>query len=146
MSENTKSLNFLEQIIEEDLAGGMLANSLRFRFPPEPNGYLHIGHTKAIGISFGLGEKYGAPVNLRFDDTNPAKEEQATDRAYRIGQTRDVYVHYPMAVAEDFATFDTVIHQLLFNKRQLSEAALYPTIAAEVTKNELFDKVMEAVA
>ena len=50
--------------------------SLRFRFPPEPNGYLHIGHTKAIGISFGLGEKYNAPVNLRFDDTNPAKEEQ----------------------------------------------------------------------
>ncbi|MBT8309403.1 MAG: glutamine--tRNA ligase/YqeY domain fusion protein, partial [Flavobacteriaceae bacterium] len=47
-----------------------------FRFPPEPNGYLHIGHTKAIGISFGLGEKYNAPVNLRFDDTNPVKEEQ----------------------------------------------------------------------
>ena len=44
--------------------------------PPEPNGYLHIGHTKAIGISFGLGEQYNAPVNLRFDDTNPAKEEQ----------------------------------------------------------------------
>ncbi|MCL4131467.1 UNVERIFIED_CONTAM: hypothetical protein GTU68_027565 [Idotea baltica] len=54
----------------------MPKNHLRFRFPPEPNGYLHIGHTKAIGISFGLGEKYSAPVNLRFDDTNPAKEEQ----------------------------------------------------------------------
>ena len=54
----------------------MPKNHLRFRFPPEPNGYLHIGHTKAIGISFGLGEKYNAPVNLRFDDTNPAKEEQ----------------------------------------------------------------------
>ena len=54
----------------------MPKDKLRFRFPPEPNGYLHIGHTKAIGISFGLGEKYGAPVNLRFDDTNPAKEEQ----------------------------------------------------------------------
>ena len=76
MSETTKSLNFLEQIIEEDLASGMPVNNLRFRFPPEPNGYLHIGHTKAIGISFGLGEKYNAPVNLRFDDTNPAKEEQ----------------------------------------------------------------------
>lgn len=58
------------------MANGMSANNLRFRFPPEPNGYLHIGHTKAIGISFGLGEKYNAPVNLRFDDTNPAKEEQ----------------------------------------------------------------------
>ncbi len=76
MSEENKSLNFLEHIIEEDLANGMPKDDLRFRFPPEPNGYLHIGHTKAIGISFGLGEKYNAPVNLRFDDTNPAKEEQ----------------------------------------------------------------------
>ncbi|WGD35804.1 glutamine--tRNA ligase/YqeY domain fusion protein [Olleya sp. YS] len=76
MSEDKKSLNFLEQIIEEDLANGLDQSKLRFRFPPEPNGYLHIGHTKAIGISFGLGEKYNAPVNLRFDDTNPAKEEQ----------------------------------------------------------------------
>ncbi|WP_418511964.1 glutamine--tRNA ligase/YqeY domain fusion protein [Corallibacter sp.] len=76
MSEETKSLNFIEHIIEEDLANGLSKDKLRFRFPPEPNGYLHIGHTKAIGISFGLGEKYNAPVNLRFDDTNPAKEEQ----------------------------------------------------------------------
>ena len=76
MSEENKSLNFLEHIIEEDLANGMPKENLRFRFPPEPNGYLHIGHTKAIGISFGLGETYNAPVNLRFDDTNPAKEEQ----------------------------------------------------------------------
>ncbi|MGJ8743888.1 glutamine--tRNA ligase/YqeY domain fusion protein [Polaribacter sp.] len=76
MSEEKKSLNFLEQIIEEDLANGMPKENLRFRFPPEPNGYLHIGHTKAIGISFGLGLDYNAPVNLRFDDTNPAKEEQ----------------------------------------------------------------------
>ena len=76
MSEETKSLNFIEHIIEEDLSNGFPKSSLRFRFPPEPNGYLHIGHTKAIGISFGLGEKYNAPVNLRFDDTNPEKEEQ----------------------------------------------------------------------
>ncbi len=76
MSEDKKSLNFLEQIIEEDLTNGLDQSKLRFRFPPEPNGYLHIGHTKAIGISFGLGERYNAPVNLRFDDTNPAKEEQ----------------------------------------------------------------------
>ena len=76
MSEATKSLNFIEHIIEEDLKNGMPQNHLRFRFPPEPNGYLHIGHTKAIGISFGLGERYNAPVNLRFDDTNPTKEEQ----------------------------------------------------------------------
>jgi glutaminyl-tRNA synthetase len=76
MSQEKKSLNFIEQIIEADLSNGMSRDSLRFRFPPEPNGYLHIGHTKAIGISFGLGEYYNAPVNLRFDDTNPAKEEQ----------------------------------------------------------------------
>ncbi|CAL2079840.1 glutamine--tRNA ligase/YqeY domain fusion protein [Tenacibaculum sp. 190524A02b] len=76
MSDEKKSLNFIEQIIEEDLGNGMPKENLRFRFPPEPNGYLHIGHTKAIGISFGLGEHYNAPVNLRFDDTNPAKEEQ----------------------------------------------------------------------
>ncbi len=76
MSEAKRSLNFIEQIIEEDLTNGLSKDNLRFRFPPEPNGYLHIGHTKAIGISFGLGEYYNAPVNLRFDDTNPAKEEQ----------------------------------------------------------------------
>ncbi|WP_254097289.1 glutamine--tRNA ligase/YqeY domain fusion protein [Aquimarina sp. Aq107] len=76
MTEEKKSLNFLEHIVEEDLANGMNPKDLRFRFPPEPNGYLHIGHTKAIGISFGLGLTYDAPVNLRFDDTNPAKEEQ----------------------------------------------------------------------
>ncbi len=76
MTEEHKPLNFLEQIVEEDLANDYSKEDLRFRFPPEPNGYLHIGHCKAICISFGLGEKYGAPVNLRFDDTNPAKEEQ----------------------------------------------------------------------
>ncbi|WP_379970029.1 glutamine--tRNA ligase/YqeY domain fusion protein [Epilithonimonas sp. UC225_85] len=74
--EEKKSLNFIEQIIEEDLENGLDSSKLRFRFPPEPNGYLHIGHTKAICINFGLGQKYNAPVNLRFDDTNPAKEEQ----------------------------------------------------------------------
>ena len=68
--------NFIEQIINEDLDAGLKKESLCFRFPPEPNGYLHIGHAKAIAINFGLGEKYGAPVNLRFDDTNPSKEEQ----------------------------------------------------------------------
>ena len=76
MEEEKKSLNFIEQIIENDLENGLPKDKLRFRFPPEPNGYLHIGHTKAICINFGLGEKYNAPVNLRFDDTNPEKEEQ----------------------------------------------------------------------
>ena len=76
MSEEKKSLNFLEQIVEEDLANGLPKEKLRFRFPPEPNGYLHIGHAASICLNFGLGLKYNAPVNLRFDDTNPAKEEQ----------------------------------------------------------------------
>ncbi|EAQ47852.1 glutamine--tRNA ligase/YqeY domain fusion protein [Leeuwenhoekiella blandensis] len=76
MAEDYVALNFLEQIVEEDITNGFPKEDLRFRFPPEPNGYLHIGHCKAICISFGLGEKYNAPVNLRFDDTNPSKEEQ----------------------------------------------------------------------
>jgi glutaminyl-tRNA synthetase len=70
------SKNFIEHIIDEDLAQGLSQESLRFRFPPEPNGFLHIGHVKAICINFGLGLSYNAPVNLRFDDTNPAAEEQ----------------------------------------------------------------------
>ena len=76
MSTEEKSLNFIEQIIEDDLKAGLSQNKLRFRFPPEPNGYLHIGHASSIALNFGLGIDYNAPVNLRFDDTNPAKEEQ----------------------------------------------------------------------
>ena len=76
MAEEGKSLNFIEHIIENDLKEGFSKDELRFRFPPEPNGYLHIGHASSICLNFGLGEKYNAPVNLRFDDTNPAKEEQ----------------------------------------------------------------------
>jgi glutaminyl-tRNA synthetase len=76
MSETERSLNFLEHIIEEDLKNGFPKDDLRFRFPPEPNGYFHIGHASSICLNFGLGLRYMAPVNLRFDDTNPAKEEQ----------------------------------------------------------------------
>ena len=76
MSEEKESLNFIEQIIEEDLKTTHSKDALYFRFPPEPNGYLHIGHASSICLNFGLGLKYSAPVNLRFDDTNPAKEEQ----------------------------------------------------------------------
>lgn len=76
MSTEERSLNFIEHIIEDDLRNGMPKEKLRFRFPPEPNGYLHVGHASAICLNFGLGLKYNAPVNLRFDDTNPAKEEQ----------------------------------------------------------------------
>lgn len=76
MSTKEKSLNFIEQIIEEDLKNGLPNDKLHFRFPPEPNGYLHVGHASSICLNFGLGIDYNAPVNLRFDDTNPAKEEQ----------------------------------------------------------------------
>lgn len=75
MSEEKKSLNFIEQIIEEDLKTDYKVSDLKFRFPPEPNGFLHIGHASSICLNFGLGLKYNAPVNLRFDDTNPLKEE-----------------------------------------------------------------------
>lgn len=73
MSEE-KSLNFIEEIIEKDLADGKHA-SITTRFPPEPNGYLHIGHAKSICLNFGLANKYGGKTNLRFDDTNPTTEE-----------------------------------------------------------------------
>jgi glutaminyl-tRNA synthetase len=76
MSKEEKSLNFIEQIIKDDLKNSLSKDKLRFRFPPEPNGYLHVGHASAICLNFGLGIDYNAPVNLRFDDTNPSKEEQ----------------------------------------------------------------------
>ncbi len=66
--------NFLEQIIKNDLSNGLDSTDLRFRFPPEPNGFLHIGHAKSICLNFGFGKTFSAPVNLRFDDTNPEKE------------------------------------------------------------------------
>lgn len=75
MSETSRPLNFIERIIEEDLASGKV-KSIHTRFPPEPNGYLHVGHAKSIWLNFGLAQRYGGTCNLRMDDTNPEKEDE----------------------------------------------------------------------
>ena len=78
-NENTNEIkermNFIEQIVDNDLKEGKNDGRLQTRFPPEPNGYLHIGHAKAICMDFGIAERFGGKCNLRFDDTNPQKED-----------------------------------------------------------------------
>ncbi|MBQ4272384.1 MAG: glutamine--tRNA ligase, partial [Clostridia bacterium] len=78
----SESRNFIEEIIDGDLASGKV-NTVYTRFPPEPNGYLHVGHAKSLCINFGLAEQYGGKCNLRFDDTNPCKEDQEYVRSIK---------------------------------------------------------------
>ena len=85
-SEEKKSLNFIEQIVANDLKEGKNGGRLQTRFPPEPNGYLHIGHAKAIAMDFGIAKNFGGVCNLRMDDTNPQKE----DMEYVMAIERDI--------------------------------------------------------
>ena len=98
MSETIRPLNFIERIIEEDLNSGKVT-AIRTRFPPEPNGYLHLGHAKSIWLNFGLAQRYGGKCNLRMDDTNPAKEEEEYVESIQhdvqwLGYQWDGEVHY----------------------------------------------------
>src|SRR5215207_734774 len=74
--DQNQGLDFIRRVVEEDIRSNKWGGRIATRFPPEPNGYLHIGHAKAICLSFGIAEEYGGTYNLRYDDTNPSKEEE----------------------------------------------------------------------
>ena len=89
--KETVSKNFIERIIEKDLAEGH-CETVKTRFPPEPNGYLHIGHAKSILLNYGLAKEYGGKFNLRFDDTNPTKEKSEFVESIRSDGIRITFI------------------------------------------------------
>ena len=101
MNETSRPLNFIEKIITEDLESGKITQ-VKTRFPPEPNGYLHIGHAKSIVLNFGLAKRFGGSCNLRFDDTNPEKED----------------VEYVASIKEDVRWLGFQWHGDVFHKRR----------------------------
>ncbi|OUR72775.1 glutamine--tRNA ligase [Methylophaga sp. 41_12_T18] len=113
MSESTVNHNFISTIIQEDIDAGRVHGKVVTRFPPEPNGYLHIGHAKSICLNFGLAEEFGGECNLRFDDTNPAKEDQEYVDAIKediqwLGFQWTGDVHYASSYFDQF--YDWAIH------------------------------------
>ena len=89
-NEEKRSLSFVEQLVKDDLAEGKNGGRLQTRFPPEPNGYIHIGHAKAICMDFGVAEEFGGVCNLRFDDTNPSKEDTEPTARVFLEATSDL--------------------------------------------------------
>lgn len=139
VEEEGKSLNFIEQIIEEELAEGKNGGRVHTRFPPEPNGYLHIGHATSICLNFGLAAKYGGKCNLRFDDTNPVKEDvEYTDSIQEdikwLGFQWDGEVHY----ASDYfqQLYDWAEQMILEGKAYVDDQSAEEISAGRKTVNE----------
>ena len=140
MSETVRPLNFIERIIEEDLNSGKVT-AIRTRFPPEPNGYLHLGHAKSIWLNFGLAQRYGGKCNLRMDDTNPAKEEEEYVDSIQhdvqwLGYQWDGKVHY----ASDY--FDQLHAWAVYLIEQGKSGYLVPSHNAEALAQQL-DAVLD---